>query len=102
MKNIININKNIWDNPYTFAKTKQMRDLHLKKKQSKKVRVISLNKNKKIASSAILSLIIIFIFFFTFIPLSIRNNNLFLTEMLLSGSIICLLCLQNSLPKTKR
>ncbi len=79
-----------------------MRDLHSKKNQSEKVKVIPLNNNENVASPTIFGLIIIITLFFTFITLSIRNNNLFLTEMLISGSIICLLCLQNFTPKTRK
>ncbi len=79
-----------------------MRDLHLKKNQSGKVKVIRSNNNEKIESPALFNLIIIFILFFTFLTLSIRNNNLFLTEILISGSVICLLFLQNPTLITKK
>lgn len=79
-----------------------MRDLNSKKNQSEKVKVISSNSNEKVTSLTNFSLITIIVLFSTFITLSIGNNNLFLTEILLSGVIICLLSLQNFASKTKR
>ncbi|WP_299431422.1 hypothetical protein [uncultured Aquimarina sp.] len=79
-----------------------MRDLNPKKNQPEKVKVISLHHNKKAASPTILNLIIIALLFSTFMALSIKSDHLFLTEILLSGSIIALLGISNSIPKTKR
>ncbi|WP_298317546.1 hypothetical protein [uncultured Aquimarina sp.] len=79
-----------------------MRDLNSMKNQSEKVTIISLNNNEKVTSPTTFSLITIIALFFTFITLSAGNNNIFLTEILLSGVIICLLSLQNFASKTKR